>query len=224
MMSRKFCSIRNAGPRAPAGNSRKAFSDGRGNGLSPARSCTPSAFPLARRSFVCERSARRIVEIRRQDDFVAPPFAATPSVRFQIVRRRGDHVGDGVDDVAAAVTVEVDRITLNVVGMNCVGPKAPAQEPISRSGLRSPRAGFRAPRKILRESNRGGGRHRRASPSSGSRNGRRPWCCSSIRRPDGRDDMAVDAVGPLDRRKGRRICANSSRPRAMRSSLTSTSR
>ena len=29
---------------------------------------------------------------------------------------------------------------LNVVGMNWVGPKAPAQEPISRSGLTSPRA------------------------------------------------------------------------------------
>src|ERR1700722_17204231 len=37
-----------------------------------------------------------------------PRLAALPAVTFQIIRRRGQHVGHAVDEVAAAVAVVVD--------------------------------------------------------------------------------------------------------------------
>src|SRR5580693_7109096 len=38
----------------------------------------------------------------------APRLAALPAVAFEIIRRRGQHVGHAVDEVAAAVAVVVD--------------------------------------------------------------------------------------------------------------------
>src|SRR6185503_16791391 len=52
------------------------------------------------------------IEIRRHHDFVAPGLPWTPSDTFQIVGGRSDEVGHRIDDVAAAVTVEIDSIAL----------------------------------------------------------------------------------------------------------------
>ena len=109
MMTRKFSSIRKLGPRAPAGTNSVARSPGRGNAAPPGRVAVP-------RPFVQGQPARRIgkheVEALRQHDFVAPGLARLPSGLHQMVRRRGNHIGDRTHNIAPTVAIEVDRIAL----------------------------------------------------------------------------------------------------------------
>src|SRR5437764_4272944 len=69
------------------------------------------ALPLPHREDTRAVSEQEI-ETRRHHDLVAPGLTAYPSVLLEIVRGGSHHVGYGIDDVAAAVTIEIDGIAL----------------------------------------------------------------------------------------------------------------
>jgi hypothetical protein len=108
MMTRKFCSQRRA---ARPGRHQQIGAIGRTRKSLAAGASDAERLPLAQRHLP-RTVGEEEIEIRRQDDFVAPPLAAGPSVRLQIVRRRGDHVGDGIDNIAPPVAIEVDCVAL----------------------------------------------------------------------------------------------------------------
>ena len=110
MITRKFSSIRKPGPCTPAGTSRKARSSGRGKRLA-AGALDAEPLPFADRH-PARAVGQQKVEIRRHHDLVAPGLAGDPAVLLQVVGGRGDDVGHRVDDVAAAVAVEVDGVAL----------------------------------------------------------------------------------------------------------------
>src|SRR5262249_8190477 len=148
----------------------------------------------------------QVVEARRGDDLVAPGLAGDPAVHAQIVRGRGDHVGNGIDDVAPAIAVEVDRVALERRGHE-----------LRRSGRARPGAFEAVPPDVAAMDNLEGGeeflpeivlapadaRERRGRLQHGTLADR----AAEIRfdTPDRRDDVTIDPVGLLDRREGRLI-------------------
>ena len=73
-----------------------------------------------------------------QADLVPPFHARNPTALAQIGGGRAERVGDRIDEILAAVAIEVDATLRNVDGMNWVWPKAPAQDPLNWAGSMSP--------------------------------------------------------------------------------------
>ena len=198
MMTRKFASIRKAGPRAPAGSSKNALSDARGNGLSPAR-----AIPMASHWPMCHLPrtlGEQIVEIRRQHDLVAPALAGDPAVGFQIVGRRGHDVGDGIDHVAAAVMVEIDGEALErgrheLRRAERAGPRPDQPIRLDVAARHNIERGEKLLAEIIAAAADAGERRRRAQHGTVAAFG----AVIQFDAPDRRDDVMVDAIRTLDR-------------------------
>ena len=55
---------------------------------------------------------KEVVEARRHHHLVAPGLAHNPAVLLEVVRGRGNDIGNRVDDVAPAISIEVYREAL----------------------------------------------------------------------------------------------------------------
>ena len=204
MMTRKLCSIRKPGPWMPAGISRKARACGRGNGLPPARRSPRRRhwrIVSARRPPACSK-----VEVRRHHHFVAPGFARAPAVLFQVVGGGGDEIGGGIDHVAPAVAVEVDRVAQEGGRHELRRPEGAgpgADEPAFRhvAVLQDFQRGEELVPEIVL-----------APADAGERRGRAQHravaalvAVVAFHAPDRRDDIAADAIGAFGAGEGVRI-------------------
>ncbi len=147
-----------------------------------------------------------IVEALRHLDLVAPGLTRLPVVLFELRRRGGDDVRDIVNGVALAVAVEIHRETLER-----------GRHELRRAERAGPRAAHLLRRQIAVMKNL----QRRqklvlevtlTAADAGQRRGRIQHAAVTALRavvrldaPDRRDDVAVDAVGFLDRRKRRGV-------------------
>ena len=102
-----------------------------------------------------------------------PRLVGAPADRLQIVRGRGERVGNASDEIAAAVAIVVDRVfqvvrrrELHLAELARPG----AGHFLRQRGRRSRSAAAR--RSARRENAPAGGNRRRASPASGARNSR----------------------------------------------------
>src|SRR5262249_37474397 len=69
----------------------------------------------------------QVVKAPRNHHLVTPGLAGHPAVLLEVVRRRGDQVGNRIDHVATAVAVEIDRVALErcrheLRRAECAGP------------------------------------------------------------------------------------------------------
>ena len=126
-------------------------------------------------------------------------LAGGPAVLFEIVRRRSENIRHGVDDVAMPVAVEIHSIFLNAVGMNWVGPKAPAQDPTETVRPHIAALEYlQCRQEFLAEITL-------PAPNACERRGRTEYRAFADERavvgfnaPDGREDVAIDTEGPLN--------------------------
>src|SRR5262249_60943142 len=90
------------------------------------------------------------IEAFRHHDLVTPGLAGDPAVLLEVVGGRGDHVGYGVDDVAAAVAVEVDSVAFERGrhGLGRAGGARPRALWIVRPDLRA-RGNFQVGKEFL---------------------------------------------------------------------------
>ena len=196
MIERKFCSIRKAGPCAPAGTSRKARSLARGNGLPPARRMP--AFSHSAIVFICAAVGEHEIEAARDDDLVAPALSGDPAFALEMVRRRGDEIGHRLHDVAPAVAVGIDREAP-------IGRRHELRRPErARPGAAQMLLADVAARDDLQRGEQFVAEIVLPAADAGERRGRADHRAVADLRavvrfdaPDRRDDMAVDAVGSL---------------------------
>ena len=148
----------------------------------------------------------QIVEPLRDHDLVAPGLAGDPAVHAQIVGGRGDDVGNGIDHVAPAVAVEIDRITLEcrrheLRRTERARPRAlePIRPHVAAMNDFERRKEF-LPEIILAPADAGERRGRLQHRALADR-------AAEIRfdPPDRRDDVAVDPIGFLHRREYRLV-------------------
>ena len=168
----------------------------------------------------------QIVEALRQHHLVAPAFARHPAVGFQVVGGLGNDVGDVIDHVAAAVMIEIDgeapkRRRHELGRAEGAGPGADQAVRLDVAV----RHDVERRQKLLAEK-------LAAAADAGERRGRAQHRAVAalgavvrFHAPDGGENVMIDAIGLLDCGKHRSVLRQQlPRPRAMRSSLTNTSR
>ena len=140
------------------------------------------------------------IEICRDHDFVAPGLAAGPADLTEIVGGRGDQIRHRIDDVAMAVIVEVDGITLErrrheLRRAEGAGPGT--DQPVRRhiAAIDDIQRGEEFVAEISLAPADAGERGGRAQHRPVAANG----AVIGFDAPDSGDDEAVDAIGPLNR-------------------------
>src|SRR5262249_3634968 len=68
-------------------------------------------FPLPKRE-LARAVGQEVIETSRQNDLITPRLPGDPAVHLEIIRCRSDHIRYRVDDIAASIAVEVDRVAL----------------------------------------------------------------------------------------------------------------
>ena len=146
------------------------------------------------------------IERRRHHHLVTPGLAGNPAVFSQIVGGRGDDVRHRVDDVAAAVTVEIHGISLECrrheLGRpECACPRADQTVGPDVAALENFQRGQEFLAEIILPAadageRRGGADHRTFAAKR---------AVIGFDAPDRGDGIAVDAVGPLHRVKSAAI-------------------
>ncbi len=148
----------------------------------------------------------QIIEARRQHRLVAPAFARHPAVGLQIVGGRGDHVGDRIDHVAAAVVIEVDGEALErgrheLRRAEGAGPRADQAVGLDVAARRNLQRGEKLLAEVVAAAADTGERRGRAQHRAVAALG----AVIRFHTPDRRDDVMIDAIGALDRGENRGV-------------------